>query len=275
MEKGTLRADANVSVREVGETGYRTRTELKNMNSFNHLARGIDAEIRRQISVWESGGEVVQQTLDYEVKSDTVTARRSKEEAEDYRYFPEPDLVPLEPPLELIARLRNDLPESPGERIRALTASLNFDSALDLVSTGNERTARLLVEHGLDWPSAANVAMNQLAGREPLRENAAALVAIIKARDEITRDAYSASLAASTTKVIDVEDVLNQRAVGDASELEPLVERILADNPAHVDSYRGGKHGLLGFFVGQVMKQTQGKADPKLVNELLRERLDA
>jgi aspartyl-tRNA(Asn)/glutamyl-tRNA(Gln) amidotransferase subunit B len=275
MEKGTLRADANVSVREVGETGYRTRTELKNMNSFNHLARGIDAEIRRQISVWESGGEVVQQTLDYEVKSDTVTARRQKEEAEDYRYFPEPDLVPLEPQRELVERLRDELPESPGERIRELAGPLGFDSALDLVSTGNERTARLLVEHGLDWPAAANVAMNQLAGRQPLRENASALVAIINARSEITRDAYATSLASSTTNVLDVDEVLNQRAIGDASELAPLVERILADNPAQVESYRDGKHGLLGFFVGQVMKETQGKADPKTVNELLREKLEA
>src|SRR5438105_13602790 len=159
MEKGTLRADANVSVREAGESRLRTRTELKNMNSFNHLARGIDAEIRRQISLWESGGEVVQQTLDYDVKSDTVTARRQKEEAEDYRYFPEPDLVPLEPPRDLIARLRDELPESPGERIRVLSKTIGFDSALDLVATGNERTARLLVERGLDRPSAPNVGL--------------------------------------------------------------------------------------------------------------------
>ena len=275
MEKGTLRADANVSVREQGETGYRTRTELKNMNSFNHIARGIEAEIRRQISVWESGGEVVQQTLDYEVKSDTVTARRQKEEAEDYRYFPEPDLVPLEPPSDVIERLRNELPESPGERIRVLSKTIGFDSALDLVATGNERTARLLVEHGLDWSSAANVAMNQLAGREPLRENAAALVAIIKARDEITRDAYSASLASSTTSVLDVDEVLNQKTIGDTAELEPLIDRILADNPGQVESYRGGKQGLLGFFVGQVMKETQGRADPKVVNQLVREKLSA
>ena len=102
MEKGTLRADANVSVREVGETGYRTRTELKNMNSFNHIARGIEAELRRQIETWESGGEVVQETLDYEVKSDTVTPRRRKEEADDYRYFPEPDLVPVEPEADVV-----------------------------------------------------------------------------------------------------------------------------------------------------------------------------
>src|SRR5262249_17163276 len=118
MEKGQLRADANVSVREVGESGYRTRTELKNMNSFNHIARGIEAEIRRQIGVWEAGGEVVQETLDYEVKSDTVTPRRRKEEADDYRYFPEPDLVPLEPEPEVVEQLRAELPELPGTRIR-------------------------------------------------------------------------------------------------------------------------------------------------------------
>jgi aspartyl-tRNA(Asn)/glutamyl-tRNA(Gln) amidotransferase subunit B len=274
MEKGTLRADANVSVRERGETGFRTRTELKNMNSFNHIARGIDAEIRRQLEVWESGGEVVQQTLDYEVKSDTVTARRRKEEADDYRYFPEPDLVPLEPSRDLVERLREELPELPGERIRTLSNDIGFDSALELVATGNERTARALVEHGLDWPTAANVAMNQLAGREPLEENLSALVAIIQQRDRITRDAYQASFASSVSTAISVEEVLAQTVVADTSELEPLVDRILEASPAQVESYRGGKQGVLGFFVGQVMKETQGKADPKIVNELLRKKLD-
>ena len=274
MEKGTLRADANVSVREKGETGYRTRTELKNMNSFNHIARGIDAEIRRQISVWESGGEVVQQTLDYEVKSDTVTARRQKEEADDYRYFPEPDLVPVEPPSELIQRLRNELPELPGMRIRALASEIGFDSALELVATGNERKARVLVEHGLDWPSAANVAMNQLASVDPLPENYPVLVEIQRGRREIPREVYSTSFSSSATVLLDRDEIFAQRAIADASELEPLVDKILAANPAQVESYRGGKQGLLGFFVGQVMKETQGKADPKIVNELLRVKLE-
>jgi aspartyl-tRNA(Asn)/glutamyl-tRNA(Gln) amidotransferase subunit B len=273
MEKGQLRADANVSVREVGETGFRTRTELKNMNSFNHIARGIEAEVRRQIEVWESGGEVVQQTLDYEVKSDTVTARRQKEEADDYRYFPEPDLVPIEPSRELLERI--ELPELPGSRIRELSGFVTYDNALDLVTTGNERKARLLVEHGLDWPTAANVAMNELAAIEPLPENAPALVAVIKQRQGITREAYSASLAASATTIIDLDEVLAQASIADTSELEPLVERILATNPGQVEAYRGGKEGLLGFFVGQVMRETQGKADPKVVNELLREKLTA
>jgi len=273
MEKGQLRADANVSVREVGETAFRTRTELKNMNSFNHIARGIEAEVRRQIEVWESGGEVVQQTLDYEVKSDTVTARRQKEEADDYRYFPEPDLVPLEPGRDLLERV--ELPELPGARIRELRELISYDNALDLVTTGNERKARMLVANGLDWPTAASVSMNELAGIEPLPDNAPALVTVIKHRQGITRDAYSTSLAGSSTTLIDVDAVLAQVSIGEASELEPLVDRILAANPSQVEAYRGGKEGLLGFFVGQVMRETDGKADPKVVNELIRAKLSS
>jgi aspartyl-tRNA(Asn)/glutamyl-tRNA(Gln) amidotransferase subunit B len=245
------------------------------MNSFNHIARGIDAELRRQIVVWESGGEVVQQTLDYEVKSDTVTARRQKEEADDYRYFPEPDLVRIEPERTLVERLEIELPVLPGARIHALTADVGFESALELVTTGNEGKARRLVEHGLDWPTAANVAMNQLAAIEPLAENVPALVEIIRHRDEITRDAYQESLASSGARTIDARDVLRQTAIADSGELAPLVERILAANPSQVDQYRGGKQGLLGYFVGQVMRETQGKADPRVVNELVREKLSA
>ena len=143
MEKGTLRADANVSVREVGETDYRTRTELKNMNSFNHIARGIEAELRRQIETWESGGEVVQETLDYEVKSDTVTPRRRKEEADDYRYFPEPDLVPLDAARR--ARRARYAPRCPSCRARAFGASSGSTSCR--TTTRKCSTARLLLPH--------------------------------------------------------------------------------------------------------------------------------
>ncbi|TML71758.1 MAG: hypothetical protein E6G13_06710, partial [Actinobacteria bacterium] len=189
--------------------------------------------------------------------------------------FPEPDLVPLEPAPALVECVRADVPELPGDRIHALTADVGFDTALDLVTTGNERKARLLVEHGLDWPTAANVAMNQLAAVEPLAANGPALVEIIKRRDAITRDALTASFANSATVILDPKIVLAETAIADTSELTPVVDKILAANPSQVDSYRGGKEGLLGFFVGQVMRETQGKADPKLVNELIREKLSA
>jgi aspartyl-tRNA(Asn)/glutamyl-tRNA(Gln) amidotransferase subunit B len=215
----------------------------------------------------------VQQTLDYEVKSDTVTPRRRKEEADDYRYFPEPDLVPIEPAPDLLERLKAELPELPAARIGVLTSDVGFDQAVDLVSTGNEHKARLLVENGLDWPTAANVAMNQLAAIDPLPENGPALVAIIEQRDAITREALTAAFADSAAGPLDADAVLAQQVVGDTSELEPLVDRILADSPGQVAAYRGGKQGLLGYFVGQVMKETQGKADPKVVNELLRTKL--
>jgi aspartyl-tRNA(Asn)/glutamyl-tRNA(Gln) amidotransferase subunit B len=202
-----------------------------------------------------------------------VTARRRKEEADDYRYFPEPDLVPVEPAAEMLERLRGELPELPAARIRSLVDAVGFDAAVDLVTTGNERKARLLVDHGLDWHTAANVAMNQLAAIEPLPENAPALVAIIKERDAIPRERLTASFADSATTLLDAGVVLADRVVADTSELEPLVERILADSPDQVASYKGGKQGLLGYFVGQVMKETHGKADPKVVNQLVRDKL--
>jgi aspartyl-tRNA(Asn)/glutamyl-tRNA(Gln) amidotransferase subunit B len=278
MEKGTLRADANVSVREVGESGYRTRTELKNMNSFNHIARGIDAEVRRQIEMWESGSEVVQQTLDYEVKSDTVTARRRKEEADDYRYFPEPDLVPLAPEPGLIERLRGDLPELPGERIRRFEQQYGLSYYDAEVLNGSAALAALYEQvalDGVDAKAASNVLMNEFSatGVDPAVVNGTELGKVITARATIPRETFMRALAESGDPGFNSGTYLGETVVGDRSELEPLVDRILADNPGQVAAYKGGKEGLLGFFVGQVMKQTQGKADPKIVNVLLREKL--
>jgi aspartyl-tRNA(Asn)/glutamyl-tRNA(Gln) amidotransferase subunit B len=278
MEKGTLRADANVSVREVGESGYRTRTELKNMNSFNHIARGIDAELRRQIETWESGGEVVQQTLDYEVKSDAVTPRRRKEEADDYRYFPEPDLVPLVPEPALVERLRGDLPELPGERIRRFEKQYELSYYDAEVLNGSAALAALYEQvalDGVDAKAASNVLMNEFSatGIDPAVVNGTELGKVIAARTTIPRETFMRALAESGDPEFRSETYLGETVVGDRSELEPLVDRILDDNPGQVAAYKGGKEGLLGFFVGQVMKQTQGKADPKIVNELLREKL--
>jgi aspartyl-tRNA(Asn)/glutamyl-tRNA(Gln) amidotransferase subunit B len=278
MEKGQLRADANVSVREVGETGYRTRTELKNMNSFNHISRGIDAEVRRQIATWESGGEVVQQTLDYEVKSDTVTPRRRKEEADDYRYFPEPDLVPIEPRPDVLERLESELPELPGARIRRFERDYGLPFYDAEVLNGSASLAALyerVAFDGLDAKAASNVLMNDFvaSGVDPDLVNADELAKVIAARATIPRATFAKALAESGDPEFKADTYLDEALVTDTSQLEPLVDRILAANPGQVDAYRGGKQGLLGFFVGQVMKETQGKADPKIVNELLRQKL--
>ncbi|HXR12481.1 MAG TPA: Asp-tRNA(Asn)/Glu-tRNA(Gln) amidotransferase subunit GatB, partial [Gaiellaceae bacterium] len=150
MEKGTLRADVNVSVRRQGEEGFRPRWEIKNMNSFTFIGRAIEAAVRQQVAAHEAGETVVQSTYDYDADTDRLTVHRSKEEADDYRYFPEPDLVPVEPPAELVARLQGELPELPGTRIRRLEPLVGFALAAELVSTGNEHKAELLAAEGVD-----------------------------------------------------------------------------------------------------------------------------
>jgi aspartyl-tRNA(Asn)/glutamyl-tRNA(Gln) amidotransferase subunit B len=274
MEKGTLRCDANVSVRKIGETGLRTRAELKNMNSFRFVARGIDAEIKRQIGVWESGGEVVQETYDYDPETDSLTLHRTKEEAEDYRYLPEPDLVPVEPEQELVERLRFELPELPSARLRRLAGELDFYTAHVLVTGGLDRLYETV---GGDRRAVANVLMNQFAaaGVEPGAVNPAELAKLIEARDRIPRATFAEALAASGSGGFSAERYLAEASISNTSELEPVIERILAENEGQVSAYRSGKEGLLGFFVGQVMKETGGKANPKVVNELLREKLKA
>src|SRR5512133_4162247 len=235
MEKGTLRADANVSVREVGETGYRTRTELKNMNSFNHIARGIDAEVRRQIAIWESGEEVVQQTLDYEVKSDTVTPRRRKEEADDYRYFPEPDLVPIEPATELLKRLGLELPELPAARIRRFEREYELPYYDAEVLNGDAALAALyerVALDGVDAKAVSNVLMNDFraTGVDPDAVNGDELAKLIEARATLPRETFAKALAESGDPEFKAETYLGDQLVADTAELEPLVDRILADN---------------------------------------------
>jgi aspartyl-tRNA(Asn)/glutamyl-tRNA(Gln) amidotransferase subunit B len=272
MEKGTLRADVNVSVREPGETEFRPRWEIKNMNSFTFIGRAIEAAVRQQVELYERGATTEQQTYDYEPETDRLTAHRSKEEAEDYRYFPEPDLVPLEPSRDLVERLRGELPELPGARIERIASEVGYAGAEELVSTGNDRRAELLTQHGLDWKTSASVAMNV---GDFLPENAGALAEVVRQRASITREAYDAAFAAAATRPIESDEYLAQTAVTDESALEPVIAAILSANPQQVETYRGGKEGVLGFFVGQVMKETQGKADPKVVNRLLREKLRA
>ncbi len=271
MEEGTLRVDANVSVRPAGSDELRTRWELKNMNSFRFIGRGIEAAIREQVQLYESGGSVEQHTYDYEPDTDKLTPHRSKEEAEDYRYFPEPDLVPLKPESALVERLRGELPELPADLIRRRSEILGVDDAWAMVTTGRDPKYGALVDKGV----APRIAFNHVMNEEiPEDFNAAELARVLKG-EGLTRAAVQAAIAASATPGFSADEYLAQTAVSDTGELEPVIEAILAANPGQVAAYQGGKEGLLGFFVGQVMKETNGKASPKVVNDLLREKLKA
>jgi aspartyl-tRNA(Asn)/glutamyl-tRNA(Gln) amidotransferase subunit B len=278
MEKGSLRFDVNVSVRPTGSDELRTRTELKNMNSFAFAARGIEREIERQIGIYESGGEVEQETLHFDPGRQDAPPLRSKEEAQDYRYLPEPDLVPVEPLREWsLDELRAAQPELPAARLeRVLDAGLELRDAEAL----NPEPARVSLfetirDAGIEARAAAAFVLNDIARHEvdPARVDGAELAKVLRERDQIPREAFDAAVAASASDGFSADEYLRERTLADASELDPVIERILSENESQVQAYRNGKEGLLGFFVGQVMRETQGKANPKVVNERLREKL--
>src|SRR4051794_5220760 len=277
MEKGTLRVDANVSVRPRGSDELRTRWELKNMNSFTFIGRGIEAATRDQIALYEQGAAVEQHTYDYEPESDRLTPHRTKEEADDYRYFPEPDLVPVQPEPALVARLRDELPELPGRRIVRLRDELGAATAQTLVTGGLDVLWAATRDAGAEPVAAANVIANQLvgAGVDPAAVDAGELSKLVSAREEIPRKAFDDAIAHAGDAGFKADPYLEQKALADTSQLEPIVDEVLAQNESQVEAYRGGKVGLLGFFVGQVMKRTNGQADARVVNELVREKLDA
>ena len=277
LEKGSMRFDVNVSVRPAGSGELRTRTELKNMNSFNFAARGIEREIARQIRVYESGSTVEQETLHFDPTNEDSPPIRSKEEAQDYRYLPEPDLVPVHPPAEVVGRLRAEIGELPGARIARIAETLSFYDAEVLVTGGLDRLWSEVVAAGAAPKDAANVLANQFVatGVAPDAADARELAKLVRARAEIPRAAFDDALARVGEPGFSADPYLAQRAVADVAELDPVIERVLAANTAQVEQYRGGKQGLLGFFVGQVMKETGGTADARAVNERLREKLGA
>jgi aspartyl-tRNA(Asn)/glutamyl-tRNA(Gln) amidotransferase subunit B len=275
LEKGSMRFDVNVSVRPAGSDELRTRTELKNMNSFNFAAKGIEREIARQVKIYEAGGEVEQETLHFDPTRENSPPLRSKEEAQDYRYFPEPDLVPVHPPAGLVETLRAEIGELPSSRITRIASTLSFYDADVLVTGGLDRLWAAVVAEGADPKETANVLANQFVatGIDPTGVAPAELAKLVNARSEIPRAAFDEALAHAGDAGFSAEPYLAQKAVSDLSELDPVVERVIAANPAQAEQYRDGKEGLLGFFVGQVMKETGGAADPRVVSERVRELL--
>ncbi len=291
MEEGSMRVDANVSVRRRGETELGTKAEIKNMNSFKAMHDGLAFEIVRQVELIEGGGEVIQETRHYDVAAKVTSSLRSKEEAHDYRYFPEPDMVPFEFTDAFIEEIRERLPELPDAKrsrfmtdfgLRAHDATV-LSQDLDLAEffeaavtiAGNERATAI-----------SNVMLNDLsaylnAEGIPVTESkivpgmVAELVTLVEAGTISSKQAKEvfAEMAATGDAPGAIVELKGLRQVSDAGEIEGIVDRTLASNPTQVAEYRGGKSGLLGFFVGQVMKETGGQANPALVNEVLKRKL--
>jgi aspartyl-tRNA(Asn)/glutamyl-tRNA(Gln) amidotransferase subunit B len=289
MEEGSLRMDANVSIRPAGTATLGTKTELKNMNSFRFLERGIDAEIERQKRILHEGGEVEQETLHYDPQSGSLTTLRSKEEAHDYRYFPEPDLVPVAPTEEMLTRARDALPELPAARAERLERELELPA----------ETARLLAFRS-EWgdfveqavqsrngvaQNVANWVTNELAARLGDRELGSTRLepaAFAELVGLVVDKKISASAGREVLDVL-IEDggdpaaVVEAKGLGraESGELESIVDRAIADNPDAVEKIRAGKPQAIGAIVGAVMRETKGRADGGEVQRMINERIGA
>jgi aspartyl-tRNA(Asn)/glutamyl-tRNA(Gln) amidotransferase subunit B len=289
MEKGNLRCEANVSVRKTGETAFNNKVELKNLNSVRFMQKAIEFEIERQIEAHESSEPVNQETRLWDEKNNQTRVMRSKEDAHDYRYFPEPDLQPLVVSNEFIQAVKAHMPELPDTmRDRFMDVyELSFAEASQLVADRDlaeyfETTARITAKP----KAAANWILGELT-RE-LNSSARSISdSLLTAEDmaELITILGTGVINNNQAKEVLVEmfstgktapEVINERGfeqVSDLGAIEKIVDDIIAANQANVDAYRGGNEKLFGFFVGQVMKASQGKANPKVVNEILKAKL--
>ena len=293
MEEGSLRVDANVSVRPAGSEELGTKTELKNMNSFRFLQRGIEAELERQRAVVAAGGTVEQETLHFDPTSGSLTSLRSKEEEHDYRYFPEPDLVPIAPSEQMRREAREALPELPAARIgRYVGLGLARDVAATLA--GDPATAAYFEQvaadaEGVEPRVVANWVTGELAGElravdggsaPESKVNPAALAALVRmvAAKQISHGSGKAVLAVLVVEggepqAIVEREGLAQMAAGDDGELAAIVAAAIAADPAAAEQVRAGNGKAIGALVGAVMRETKGRADGGEVNRLLREQL--
>jgi aspartyl-tRNA(Asn)/glutamyl-tRNA(Gln) amidotransferase subunit B len=289
MEEGSFRCDANVSVRRVGETELGTRTELKNLNSFRFIEKALDFEIRRQIDVIKKGGRVVQETRLFNVDQEVTYSMRGKEEAHDYRYFPEPDLLPLDVTDAWIAEVRSSLPELPMEKIDRFMTEYGLPRYDTEILVSDKALAAYFEETVKLFPEAKTVSNwimtellrelkeGNLSPRDcplPPARLADLLTLIkdgtisIKIGKEIFPEVYRSGTPPK--KLIEEKGLLQ---ISDESALVAAIDGVLTRSPKEVAEFKGGKDKLLGFFVGQVMKETRGKANPKLLNELLLKKL--
>ncbi len=290
MQEGSFRCDANVSIRPKGQEKFGTRAEIKNLNSFRFVEKAINYEVLRQIEILENGGTIVQETRLYDANKEETRSMRSKEEANDYRYFPDPDLLPLEIDADFIESIRTQLPELPDQKKLRFKAQYGFNDYDAEVLTATRELAsyfeQVALLSGSDPKLCANWVMGDLAAAlnkegleieespvEPQR-----LAGLIQ---RIADDTISGKIAKqvfeglwasleSADAIIDREGL---RQITDTGAIEAIIDAIIAENPAQAEGYRSGKDKLFGFFVGQAMKATEGKANPAQLNELLKKKL--
>jgi aspartyl-tRNA(Asn)/glutamyl-tRNA(Gln) amidotransferase subunit B len=290
MQEGSFRCDANVSVRPLGTSTLGTRTEIKNINSFRFVQKAIDYEIHRQIDLLEEGAKVVQETRLYDPDKDETRSMRQKEEANDYRYFPDPDLLPVVIYEKKIDEVRATLPELPDARLDRFKEQYGLNDYDATQLTQDKAAADFFEEAVLAGRGSAKLAANwilsELTGRlkrEDLEidESPVSPKQLGLLIERIEDKTISSKIAKQIFERLfdkggDVDDIIKEEGLEQLSDdrmLETLVEQVLNDNPAQVDQYRSGKEKVLGFFVGQVMKLTGGKADPAKVNSIVREKL--
>lgn len=292
MEEGSMRVDANVSVRKRGETELGTKAEIKNMNSFKSLHDGVAHEIVRQIELIENGGHVIQETRHWDATAKRTSSLRGKEQAHDYRYFPEPDMVPFEFSAEWIDSIRANLPELPdARRVRfeaefglsaydagVLSSDLQmadfFEAAVAIGGPGRAKAIANVVIN--DLAAYLNAAGVGIPASRVVPAMVAELVALVE--DGTISGKQAKAVFAEMSETGDapgaIVELKGMKQVSDTGAIEEVVDRIMAANPDEVAAYRGGKEGLIGFFVGQVMREMRGQGNPQMINEALRAKLD-
>ncbi len=290
MQEGSFRCDANVSVRRTGAREFGTRTETKNLNSFRFVERAINYEVARQIELLESGGKVVQETRLYDPDQGETRPMRSKEQANDYRYFPDPDLLPVKLDAAFIESVRATLPELPDQKAARFASQYGLSAYDAGVLTASRELADYYEEVARTVPKEPKLAANWVMGELAARLNrdglevAAARVAaaglgalVLRIADRtisgnIAKEVFEVmwSEGSSADQVIEARGL---RQITDSGAIERAIDEVMAKNPGQLAEYRGGKDKLFGFFVGQVMKATGGKANPTQVNDLLRAKL--
>ena len=286
LEEGSMRCDANISIMPKGSKEFGTRAEIKNVNSFAALQRAIEYEIERQIEIVEEGGQVVQETRLWDDNARETRSMRGKEDAHDYRYFPEPDLMPLEISREWVEKIKSEMPELPSQkRTRYQEIGLSeYDASVIVEQMGLALFFDKVLELGANPKTAVNFIMGEIAAylkedhieitdTKLTPENLAELIALIEKgtiSNNIGKQIIIEMLKDGTKATVIVEKKgLSQ--ISDEGAIKELVQKVVDAHPNEVEAYKNGKTNLLGFFVGQIMKETKGRANPKTVNQLLRE----